>query len=120
MLEKHDGVIALIMKDNYYPKFLPIHCVIQCEHLVAKYFKYGHVIKTVLEIVNFICSSAKTKGQIRNFIEELDEDIIPDYVNYCCIVRSVNQVLSTSNVLKRFVDLFELICILLEERGKIY
>ena len=59
MLGKHSGVITLIMKDGNYPEFLPIHCVIHFEHLIAKYFKYDHVMKTVLEIVNFICSSAK-------------------------------------------------------------
>ena len=58
MLEKHSGVIVLIMKDDYYPEFLPVHCVIHCEHLAAKYSKYDLVMKPVLEIVNFIHSSA--------------------------------------------------------------
>ena len=67
------------------------------------YCKYDNVMKTVLEIVNFIRSSAKTHHQFRNFVEELDEYIIPNDVNYYSIARW----LSTSNVLKRFVDLFE-------------
>ena len=116
MLGKHSGMIALMMKDNNYPEFLPIHCVIHREHLAAKYFKYEHVMKTVLEIVNCIRSNAKTHRQFRNFVEELDEDIIPKDLNYYCIVRW----LSSSNVLKRFVDLFEPICTFLEEKGKIY
>ena len=113
MLGKHSGVITLIMKDDNYPEFLPIHCVI---HLIAKYFKYDHVMKTVLEIVNFIHSSAKSHHQFRIFVDELGEDNIPNNVNYYCIVRW----LSTSNALKRFMDLFEPICTFLEEKGKIY
>ena len=112
MLGKHRGVI---MKDDNNPEFLPIHCVIHHEHLAAKYFKYDHVVKTVLEIVNFISPSAKTHRQSINFVEELDEDIIPNDVNYYCIVRR----LSTSNVLKRFVDFLEPICTCLEEKWKI-
>ena len=106
MLGKHSGVIGLIMEDDNYPKFLPIHCVIHREHLAAKYFKCDHVMKTVLEIVNIICSHAKTNRQFRHIVEELNEDIISNDVNYCCIARW----LSTSNVLKRLVDLFEPIC----------
>ena len=107
MLGKHSGVIALVMKDDNYPEFLPIDCVIHREHLAAMYSKYDHVVKTVLEIVNFIRSSAKTLLQFNFFVKELDEVIIPSDVNYYCIVRW----LSASNVLKRFVDLFDHICI---------
>ena len=63
MLGKHSGVITLI---------IPIHRVIYREHLTAKYFKYDHVMKTVMEIVNFIRSSAKTHRQLGNFVEDLD------------------------------------------------
>ena len=73
-------------------------------------------MKTVLENVNFICSSAKTHHQYINFVEELDEDIIPNDVIYYSIARW----LSTSNVLNRFVDLFEPICTFFEEKGKNY
>ena len=37
MLGKHSGVIALITKDDNYPVFVPIHCVIHIEELAAKY-----------------------------------------------------------------------------------
>ena len=116
MLGKPSGVITLIMKDDNYPEFLPTHCVIHREHLIAKYFKYDHVMKIILEIVNFIRSSPKIHRQFRNFVDELDEDSLPNNVNYYSIVRW----LSTNNVLKRFVDLFEPICTFLEEKGKIY
>ena len=72
-------------------------------------------MKTVLGIANFIRFSAKAKRQFRQFVEELDEDIIPNYINNYCIARW----LSTSNGVKRFVDLIEPICTIFE-KGKIY
>ena len=59
MIGKLCGVIALNKDDNY-PELLPIYCVIHHEHLAPKYYKYDLVMKTVLEIVNFICASVKT------------------------------------------------------------
>ena len=44
MLGKHNGVITLIMKDDNYPEIFPVHCVIHCELLIAKYLKYTHVL----------------------------------------------------------------------------
>ena len=49
------------------------------------------------------------------FVEELDEDIIPNYISNYCVVRW----LSTSNGLKRFEDLIEAICTIFE-KGNIY
>ena len=63
-----------------------IPCVIHRDHFAAKYFKYDHVMKTVMGIVSSIRSSTKTHRHFRNFVEELDEDIIPNDVNYYCIV----------------------------------
>ena len=111
MLGKHSGVIAFIMKDDNYQESLPIHCVIHREHLAAKCFKYDHVMKIVLEIVNSIRSNAETHLQFRKCVEELDEDI-PNDINYYCIVRW----LSTSNVLK-FVDLVQSICAFFKING---
>ena len=115
MQGKHSGVIARITRDYNYPKILHISCVIHREHLAAKYYIYNHVMKTVLDIANFIRSNAKTHHKFRNFVM-LDEDIIPNHLNYYGIVRW----LSTSNVLKRIVDLFEPIFTSLEEKGMIY
>ena len=103
MLGKHTGVIARIMKDDNYSEYLSIHCVIHRRHLAAKYLKYARVMKTVLEIVNLIRFSAKIHCQFRNFMEEPNEDIIPNYINYYCVVGW----LSTSTGLNTLVDLFE-------------
>ena len=75
-------MIALITKDDNYPEFLPIRRVIQWEHSAAKHIEHVLVMKTVLEIVNFIRSSVKTNHQFRNVVEDLEEDIIPYDVNH--------------------------------------
>ena len=69
------------MIDDKYQFFLPIHYVVHHDHLAAKYFEFYHVMKTVLEIVNYISPNAKTHHQFRNFVEEIDEDIIPNDIN---------------------------------------
>ena len=69
-------------------------------HLEANCFKYDYVMKTVLEIVNFIRSCAKTHLQFKNFVEVQDEDVIPNDIYHYCIVSW----LSTSDVPKRFVE----------------
>lgn len=73
-------------------------------------------MKTVLQIVNFICSSAKNHWQLRNFIAELDLEDKPEDISFHCVVRW----LSTSNILNRFVDLLEPIAAFLLEKDKSY
>ena len=63
MVGKHNGLIGLMKSDPNFPEFIPLHCIIHREHLVAKYFKYEDVIKTVIEIVNFIRVNAKNHRQ---------------------------------------------------------
>ena len=60
MVGRNAGLIALIKNDPSYPDFFPIHCIIHCENLISRYFKYEDIMKTVLEIVNFICKRSKT------------------------------------------------------------
>ena len=56
---KHVGLIGLMKCNPNFPEFLPIHCIIHRKHLAAKHFRYEDVIKTVLEMVNFICTNGK-------------------------------------------------------------
>ena len=60
-----------LMYSNF-SEFLPIQCIIHCEHLAAKYFKYEGSIRTVLEIVNFKRINGQNLRQYRNFIKELE------------------------------------------------
>ena len=114
MMGKNAGLIALIKNDPAYPDFLPIHCIIHRENLISKYFKHEHIMKTALEIVNFICKHSNR--QFRNFIEELKLEDKPSDVLFYCIVRW----LSTSNILHRFVELLDPIIAFLKEIKKPY
>lgn len=116
MQGKNIGLIGLLKSDSRFPQFLPVHCIIHREHLIAKYFNFEEVMKTVLHIVNFIRTSAKNHRQFKNFLEDFEEEELPGDINFHCIVRW----LSTYNVLSRFVDLYDPISKFLEEKGKSY
>ena len=100
---KRVGLIRLMKCDPNFPKFLPIHCIFHSKHLAEKHFTYEDVIKTVLEIVNFICVKGKNHRQLRNFVEELELEDAPSDVSIYCVVRWR----STSNVMSRVVDLLK-------------
>lgn len=87
MVGKSAILIGLLKSDPNYPTFFPIHCTIHWENLTARYFKYEDVMKTVLEIVNFIRKHSKTQRQFRNFIEELKLEDKRSDDSFYCIVR---------------------------------
>jgi len=70
--------IGLLNADTSFPDFLLVHCIIHREHLGAKYFQYPHIMQVVLNIVNCIRSSAKTHRQFKSFIENMNNDELPD------------------------------------------
>ena len=74
MVGKNVGLIGLFKKDESVPHFIPIHCIVHREHLIAKHFNFEHVFTPVFKIVNFIRTNAKNHRQFRNFIDELDLD----------------------------------------------
>ena len=94
MVGKHVGLIGVMNCDPNFQEFLPIHCIIHCELLAAKHFRYKDVIKTVLDIVNFILVNGKNHRQFLNFVEELELEDAPSDVSLYCVVRWQ----STSNV----------------------
>lgn len=118
MIGKNQGLIGLLNNDPKIPCFLPLHCIIHREHLIAKYFKYENVWKIVLQIVNLIRTNAKTHRQFKNFLEELrvndKTDESPSDLSLWCVVRW----LSTYNVLSRFVELLNPIITFTKEKGK--
>ena len=118
-LGKNVGLMGLLTNDPKYPDILPVHCIIHRENLAAKYFKFESVITTVLQIVNFIRSSAKNPQQFKNFIGELDLEDKPDNLSFHCVVRWLSTS-TTNNVLNRFVDLLEPITAFLSEKDKSY
>ncbi|CAN8029908.1 unnamed protein product, partial [Ixodes persulcatus] len=103
MVGKNVGLVGLLRSDPSTPDFLPIHCIIHREHLVAKHFSYKDVMSTILRVVNYIRSNAKIHRQFRNFLEELELHEAPNDVY---------------NVLSRFVDLLKPIQVFLEAKEK--
>ena len=87
MVGKRVGLIGLMKCDPNFSEFLSIHCIIHREHLATKHFRYEDVIKTVLEIVNFIRVNGKNYIQFRNFVEELELKDAPSDVSFYCVVR---------------------------------
>ena len=69
-------------------------------------------MKAADEIVNFIRENGKIQQWIRNFIKELELEDKPSDVSFYSSVR----LLSTSNVLIRFVDLLKLISFLKKKK----
>jgi hypothetical protein len=102
-----------LRQDFNYPECLFIHCIIHLAHLKSKHFKFNNVINCVLEIVNFIRTSAKNHREFRNFIEELElEEKLSD-LSFYCIVRWQ----STTNLLNKFVARFEPVIAFMKEKS---
>ncbi|GFR24132.1 general transcription factor II-I repeat domain-containing protein 2B [Trichonephila clavata] len=103
ILGKKIDLNGLLRDNSQISQFIPIHCIIQREHLVTKYLKYPDVMKTVLHIVNYIRINAKNHQQFKYFLEELKDEELPNTINFFSFVRW----LSSYNVLNRFVELFD-------------
>lgn len=116
MVGKNLGLIGLLKKDENIPDFIPIHCIIHREHLVAKHFNFEHIFTPVVKIVNFIRTNAKNHRQFRNFIDELELETEVSDLSLYCIVRW----LSTYNILNKFVMLLEPIIEFLEIKKQLY
>lgn len=52
--------------------FSPVPCSIQHKHLATGYFNYEDVMKTFLEMINFIRLNGMIHRQFRNVFEELE------------------------------------------------
>ena len=67
MVGKHVGLIDLLKSGPKYPEFIPLYCFVHREHLAAKHFNFPIVLKSVLEIVNYIRSNAKNHRKFKIF-----------------------------------------------------
>ena len=66
MIGSVNGLVGLCKADQTFPEFCNFHCIIHLEQLVSKSLKLDKVTKTVMEIVNYICTHAlKTTGNSR-------------------------------------------------------
>ncbi|KAG1927924.1 protein FAM200B [Pimephales promelas] len=83
MLGSGKGLVGLCKADDRFPEFWTFHCIIHQEHLVSKKLNFDHIMKPVLEIVNFIRTHALNHRQFKNLIAELDEDLPSDLLLHC-------------------------------------
>lgn len=68
---------------------------------MSKKLNFDHIMKPVLEIVNFIRTHALNHRQFKNLIAELDEDLPSDLLLHCAV-----RWLSRGNELLNPVKLF--------------
>lgn len=76
MVGKKQGLVKLIK--NYIGtddlKFMSYHCVIHQENLCAKSLNYENVMKSVIKIIIFIKSNAKTHRQFVEYLKDVSAD----------------------------------------------
>ncbi|XP_077087099.1 general transcription factor II-I repeat domain-containing protein 2A-like [Siphateles boraxobius] len=89
MLGSGKGLVGLCKADDRFPEFWTFHCIIHQEHLVSKKLNFDHIMKPVLEIVNFIRTHALNHRQFKNLIAELDEDLPSDLLLHCALLNPV-------------------------------
>lgn len=115
MLGCEKGLIGLCKADDRFPEFWTFHCIIHQEHLVSKKLNLDHIMKPVLEIVNFIRTHALNHRQFKNLIDELDKDLPSDLLLHCAV-----RWLSRGNVVSRFFELLNPVKLFLAEKHKDY
>ncbi|MCJ8735565.1 hypothetical protein PDJAM_G00248700 [Pangasius djambal] len=85
MLGSEKGLVGLCKADDHFPEFWMFHCIIHQEHLVSKKLNLDHIVKPVLEIVNFIRIHALNHRQFKNLIDELNEDLPSDLLLHSAV-----------------------------------
>ena len=115
MIGSVNELVGLCKADQTFPEFWNFHCIIHREQLVSKSLKLDNVIKTVTEIVNYICTHALNHRQFKNLIAELDQELPGDLPLHCTV-----RWLSKSQVLSRFFQLLDAVKLFMEEKNQNY
>ena len=113
MIESVNGLVGLCKADQTFPEFWNFHCIIYT--LVSRSLKLDQVMKTVMEIVNYIRTHALNHRQFKNLIAELDQRLPSDPPLYCTV-----RWLSKSQVLSRFFQLLDAVKLFTEEKNQNY
>ena len=89
MIKKNLGLIGLLNNDLKILHFLPLHCIIYSEHLIAKYFKYEMCGRLFCRLWIWLKQMPKTHRQFKNFLDKLqvnnEIDGLPS--DLACVVR---------------------------------
>ncbi|KAK0141206.1 General transcription factor II-I repeat domain-containing protein 2A [Merluccius polli] len=115
MIGSVNGLVGLCKADDTFPQFWNFHCIIHREQLVSKTLNLDHVMKPVMEIVNYIRTHALHHRQFKNLIAELDEELPGDLPLHCTV-----RWLSKGKVLSRFFELLDAVKMFMEEKNKNY
>ncbi|KAJ3584487.1 hypothetical protein NHX12_014982 [Muraenolepis orangiensis] len=90
-------------------------CIIHWEQLVSKSLNLDHVMKPVMEIVNYIRTYVLNHRQFKNLIAELDQELPGDLPLHCTV-----RWLSKGKGLSRFSELLDAAKLFMEEKDKDY
>ncbi|KAJ8333451.1 hypothetical protein SKAU_G00118300 [Synaphobranchus kaupii] len=115
MVGSVNGLVGLCRADDRFPDFWTFHCIIHREQLVSKKLNLDHVMKPVLEIVNYIRTHALNHRQFKNLIDELNQGLPGDLPLHCTV-----RWLSKGKVLSRFFELLDAVKLFMEEKHKEY
>ena len=83
MIGSVNRLVGLCKADQTFPEFWNFRCIIHREQLVSKSLKLDNVMKTVMEIVNYIGTHALNHRQFKNFIAQLDQGLPGDLPLHC-------------------------------------
>lgn len=114
MVEKENGLIALLRKDPEIPAFFSYHCILHQEQLCSK-LKCGELkmtMDTVTRTVSFILAHPLKNRQFCSLVEEF-ESAYPDLAMHAEV-----RWLSRGNVLDRFMELLPVVRIFLKEKAR--
>ena len=115
MIGSVNGLVKLCKANQTFPEFWNFHCIIHREQLVSKSLNLDNVMKTVMQIVNYICTHALNHWQFKNPIAELDQGFPGDLPLHC-----TTKWLSKSQVLSCFFQLLDAMKLFMEEKNKNY
>ncbi|XP_032406666.1 general transcription factor II-I repeat domain-containing protein 2-like [Xiphophorus hellerii] len=115
MIGSVNGLVGLCKGDDLFPDFWNFHCIIHREQLVSKTLNLDHVMKPMMEIVNYIRTHALTHRQFKNLIADLDGDLPGDLPLHCAV-----RWLSRGKVVSRFLELLEPVKLFMAEKNKSY
>ena len=85
MIGSVNGLVGLCKADQTFSEFWNFHCIIHREQLVSKSLKLDNVMKTLMEIINYICTHALHHRQFKNLIAELDRGLPGDLPLHCTV-----------------------------------
>ena len=91
MIGSVNGLVGLCKADQAFPESWSFHCIVHREQLVSKSLKLDNVMKTVMEIVNYIRTHALHHRQFKNLIAELDQGLPGDLPLHCTRMVAVKK-----------------------------